>query len=97
MSRITRTNQPLLAAQQYISQHLPELCGLPLRKLHILDGPPDAPRYAVAIETCVASVSPARLQCPGRCRRAVRRARLPAAALGPAAARPQLHSDAGDQ
>ncbi len=70
MPRITRTSQPLLAAQQYISQHLPELCGLPLQ-LHILDGPPDAPRYAVAIEACVASVCPhsfsAQADAGGRC------------------------------
>ncbi len=39
MPRIKRTSQPLLAAQQYVSQHLAELGDLPLR-LHILDGSP---------------------------------------------------------
>jgi hypothetical protein len=57
MPRGKRKDRPLIAAQQYISQHLPELRNLPLR-LHMLDGPPGAPRYAATIEACLAKVCP---------------------------------------
>jgi hypothetical protein len=57
MPRLKRNNRPLLAAQLYISQHLPELHDLPLR-LQLLDGPPGSPRYAATIESCVANVCP---------------------------------------
>jgi hypothetical protein len=46
-----------MAAQLYVSQHLPELRDLPLR-LQALDGPPGAPRYAATIEACVANICP---------------------------------------
>jgi len=46
-----------MAAQLYISQHLPELRDTPLR-IHLLDGPPGSPRYAATVEACVASNCP---------------------------------------
>src|SRR4051812_41416488 len=57
MPRGKRKDGPLGAAQLYVSQHLPELCDLPLR-LRILDGPPTSPRYAATIEACVANSCP---------------------------------------
>jgi hypothetical protein len=57
MPRAKRKNRPLSAVQTYVSQHLPELREMPLR-LQLLDGPPDAPRYAATLEGCVASVCP---------------------------------------
>jgi hypothetical protein len=57
MPRGKHKNRPLSAVQTYVSQHLPELRGIPLR-LQLLDGPPDAPRYAASLEACVASVCP---------------------------------------
>jgi hypothetical protein len=57
MPRGKRKNRPLIAAQTYVSEHLPELCDLPLR-IHPLDGPPGSPRYAATIEACVATSCP---------------------------------------
>jgi hypothetical protein len=57
MPRRKQKNRPLIAAQTYIGEHLPELRDRPLR-LHLLDGPPDSPRYAATIETCIAAACP---------------------------------------
>jgi hypothetical protein len=57
MARRKRKNRLLLEAQTYVSQHLPELRGLPVQ-LQLLDGPPDSPRYAATIEACVAASCP---------------------------------------
>ena len=57
MPRGKREKRLLSAAQTYVSEQLPELGGMPVR-LHLLDGPPDSPRYAATIEACVAGVCP---------------------------------------
>ena len=49
--------RPLMAAQLYVSEHLPEFRYRPLR-LQILDGPPGSPRYAATVEACVANSCP---------------------------------------
>jgi len=51
MARHKRPNFVLQMAQQYLDRRMPELHGAPLR-LRRLDGPPDAPRYAVSAEVC---------------------------------------------
>jgi hypothetical protein len=57
MPRGRRENRPLIAAQIYVGEHMPELRNMPLR-LQLLDGPPDSPRYAATIETCIATTCP---------------------------------------
>jgi hypothetical protein len=57
MPRRKQKNRPLIAAQAYVGEHLPELRNMPLR-LQLLDGPPGSPRYAATIEACVATVCP---------------------------------------
>lgn len=52
-----KKNGPLIAAQIYVSRHLPEFVDRPLR-LHILDGPPGSPRYAATTESCIAASCP---------------------------------------
>jgi|GEM_PF-824381 hypothetical protein len=46
-----RYQEPLSVARAYLREHNPELAELPLR-LRVLDGPPNAPRYAVTLECC---------------------------------------------
>jgi hypothetical protein len=79
MSRHNQKQRSLKAAQYYISAFLPELCECPL-DIHVLDGPPEGPRYAVAVESCSSRGCPygfgthehptaqcAVLDCPLRC------------------------------
>jgi len=57
MPRQHYKQRSLKAAQRYIGLHIPELGERPLR-IHVLDGPPDAPRYAVTAEACSVRVCP---------------------------------------
>ena len=57
MPRYSDKQRSLRAAQRYVNHYLPDLCGQPL-DIHVLDGPPDAPRYAVAVEACVVRACP---------------------------------------
>jgi hypothetical protein len=57
MSRQKYQKQLLIAANTYIQQHLPEL-DQALMIIRMLDGPPDAPHYAVMVEACCAKVCP---------------------------------------
>jgi hypothetical protein len=57
MPRRKAKNQLLIAAQTYVSQHLPEFVDRPLQ-LRILDGPPGSPRYAATSEACIAKACP---------------------------------------
>lgn len=57
MSRPRRQIPHLAAARRYIEEHFPELRDAPLQ-VHQLDGPPDAPRYAVTAELCTADTCP---------------------------------------
>lgn len=57
MARPKKRNPLLEAARAYIDQRIPELRGARL-KLHLLDGPPGAARYAVSAEACFARVCP---------------------------------------
>src|SRR5216117_9124 len=57
MSRRKRPNLLLRGAQEYLNQHIPELNSAPLH-LRPLDGPPEAPRYAVTAEVCCAGACP---------------------------------------
>lgn len=51
MPRRKRVHPMLLVAGRYFEQHMPGMRGVPLQ-IHTLDGPPDAPRYAVTAESC---------------------------------------------
>jgi hypothetical protein len=51
MPRRKRANPLLLMARRVLAEHAPHLAGAPLR-IHTLDGPPGAPRYAVTVEAC---------------------------------------------
>jgi hypothetical protein len=57
MARPRRKVPHLALARRYIAQHFPELRDAPLQ-VHQLDGPPDAPRFAVTAELCTASACP---------------------------------------
>lgn len=57
MARPKRVNPMLSVAQKYVSQHAPELKGVPLR-VRSLDGPPGSPRYTVTAEECLADTCP---------------------------------------
>lgn len=43
--------------QNYINDYAPELAEEPI-SIHLLDGPPNAPRYAASAETCPAETCP---------------------------------------
>jgi len=70
MARPRRKNPYLAVARRYIDQHLPEFRGTVLQ-VHQLDGPPDAPRYAVTAELCTADACPHQIpaedSAAGRC------------------------------
>jgi hypothetical protein len=51
MPRRKRPNPLFLVARRFLAEHAPQLAGAPLR-VHTLDGPPGAPRYAITIEAC---------------------------------------------
>jgi hypothetical protein len=57
MGRRKRKHPLLQVAQTYLSQHMPDMSGARL-SLRMLDGPPDAPRYAVTAEICTACPCP---------------------------------------
>jgi hypothetical protein len=57
MARRKRQHPLLLVARSYLSQHMPDMSDARL-KLRVLDGPPEAPRYAVTAETCTACPCP---------------------------------------
>ena len=57
MARRKRQHALLLVVRNYLNQHLPELQGAPLQ-LHLLDGPPGSPRYAVTAEVCAVASCP---------------------------------------
>ena len=60
MARPRREIPQLAVARHYIEQHFPELRDAPLH-VHQLDGPSDAPRFAVTAELCTASACPHRI------------------------------------
>jgi hypothetical protein len=52
MARPKRPPHPVLGlARDYLSEKLPKLCESPL-SLHLLDGPPGSPRFAVSVQHC---------------------------------------------
>jgi hypothetical protein len=52
MGRPKRPPDPMLrVARAHLNKLAPELRGAPIH-LHQLDGPPNAPRYAVSVEAC---------------------------------------------
>lgn len=57
MSRQKYRKRLLTTAHRYIHQHLPELDQSSMI-IRVLDGPPDAPHYAVMVEACCAKVCP---------------------------------------
>jgi hypothetical protein len=57
MARRKRQHPLLVVARTYLNQHMPDLAGARL-SVRTLDGPPDAPRYAVTAETCTACPCP---------------------------------------
>ena len=57
MARRKRQHPLLLVARTYLSQHMPDMIDARLN-LRMLDGPPEAPRYAVTAETCTARACP---------------------------------------
>lgn len=57
MPRRKRQHPLIKVARAYLSEHQPALKEAPLR-IHLLDGPPGSPRYAVSIEQCRANGCP---------------------------------------
>ena len=57
MSRRNDKQRSIQAARRYVGQLAPELCERQF-VIHSLDGPPEAPRYAVSVEVCAAHVCP---------------------------------------
>jgi len=57
MARRKRQNPLLVVAHTYLNQHMPNMVDARL-DLRMLDGPPDAPRYAVTAEICTACPCP---------------------------------------
>jgi hypothetical protein len=70
MTRRKQHNALLATVRDYLRQFMPELRGARLTA-HMLDGPPDSPRYAVTAERCTANRCPhgiaATLAAEGRC------------------------------
>lgn len=57
---MTRCKQPhpmTDVVQTYVNEHTPELAAASIH-IRLLDGPPDAPRYAANAETCPAGPCP---------------------------------------
>jgi hypothetical protein len=57
MARRKRQNPLLIVARTYLNRHMPDMTDARL-SVRMLDGPPDAPRYAVTAETCTARSCP---------------------------------------
>lgn len=52
MARPKRPPHPVLGlAREYLNENMPNLCRAPL-SLHLLDGPPGSPRFAVSVQQC---------------------------------------------